>query len=400
MRPKRGPRIVTDDLVIRSYEFGEVKGSITLASSTPLDVVGSSIVKRFHHDDSSYFRTELKNGVYVVSEKVHLVNPPTTVNTFIEWKNAMLSQHPDYVFNALNSVEMIPPLLLSAIIVPNVIYSHRLDNGRFYYAVPIQYKPIRLSGTSKLMQRAAEILDGYVGLQSVSMIGILGTSAEDCGFSPASFKFVDGAVFQWGPPVATQPQPPPAPFTESTSCLLATRILALMSDYPDHSPFIGILKRYQPPNFDYEHDEVDIGSLPVQALQEIEAYFIKKRADLKQSVLQVLGKRKLTALTKKFGDFASINYATFCEIEKLIAAAPPPPPPKLSHEELPAKAREIKANIVEAIEELQNELKRSCGKVVRTDHIVTNDVGACYKAPTEEEIRRQIADSSSSSSSD
>ena len=405
MRAKRGPRIVTDDVVIRSYEFGEVKGSITLASSTPLDVVGSSIVKRFHHENVSYFRTELKDGVYVVSEKVHHPAATAPAGTFIEWKNTMLPQYPNYLFSALNSVEMIPPLLLSSLIVPNVIYSHRLDNGRFYYAFPSQYVPIRLrSGCSKLMQRAAAILDGYVGLQSVSMIGILGTSVEDCGFSPASFKFVDGAVFHWGE--AEVPPPPPLlESAESSSFILAPRIMALLADYPDHSPFVDILKRYQPPNFNFEN-EIDVGSLPMQALQEIEAYFIKKRADLKQSVLTVFGKRKLTALTKKYGDFASINYATFCEIAAIVSAAPPlptprtPSPPKLSHEELAVKAREVKANTAQALEELQDELKRSCGKVVRKDHIVSPsaDVGACYRAPTEEEIRKQIAESSSSSS--
>ncbi len=413
---KRGPEILAEDLVIRTYEYGEVKGSITLAESTPLDIVGSSIVKRFQQDPM-YFRTELKDGVYIVSEKMQMVAaaaPPLTGSTFADWKNAMQHQYPGHLFSPLNWVEMIPPLILTPIIVPNVVYSHRLDLGRFYYAVPRHY--VRVKPNATMLERATSILEGLDVIESVSMVGILGTSPEDCGFSPASFVFKSRVVAQPPPPSFTES----AEFTESSPAFdemmqLSLRIMTIVNDDPNHGPIIEIVQRHQP-TFSVD-DELEIpGTFSKELLLEIEAYFIKKRNTLKESIIAKYGKRKFTALVKKFKivDFATITYATYCQLETEVATLRPLATPAAaaaapivavlpkSHEELKALATKTKENTVGALGDLKDELTRMCGKVVQKDHIVlpSQDFGACYRAPTEESIRKEMELSSDSSDSD
>ncbi len=398
---KRGPNVVAEDLVVRSYAYGEVKGSITLAPSTPLDIVGNSIIKRFCQNPL-YFRTELKDGVYIVSEKEVPTPAVPAAVTFSEWKYIMQPQYPTYLFSALNSVETIPPIALSPIIVPNIIYSHRFDNGRYYYALPQQYRPIRPG--IKFMERATEILDGYNGIASVSMV--IGISEEECGYSPASFVFKEGAVLAMGAAggVGSMVFTESSDFTQSFGVVsnpaasppdstLIQKVYNVLNDFDDHSAVLNIIKQYQP-SFDILNDDLNIALLPVEALISIDTHFVKIRNDLKSRIISRCGKRKLNTLMKqlKIVNFETIDCATFQKLEAVVAATAPkkkkavaPPPVRhQSHEELKKVADQTVVNTNEALWTLQDELKRMAGRVVERDHIVnvaSEDYGACYRAP-------------------
>jgi hypothetical protein len=384
---KRGPKVLSEDLVVRSYEFGEVKGSITLAPSTPLNTVCKSILKRFHQDHV-FFQTELKNGVYVVSEK--MINSGSGPQNYSQWKAIMQQEHPDHFFSPLNTVPSIPPAMLDPIIVTNVIYSHLLE-GRYYYALPRSFVTVRNYSTV-FIQRAIDILDGFNGLESVSSVGILGNGI-DCGFSPASFTFREGVTFHWNAPAASV-----APIVKSeqstehadSSLIIAARIVPFFDGLKDMLPIVEIIKRNQPTLELTE--ELDAELLTTTTLLQLEAYFQKQREDLKQLILKQQGKRKLNALLKQH-NFATMDNATLYKIEASVVRIAPSPP---THTELKALAQVVKKNTADALVSLKDELRRLSGAVISKDHHVTpiDDEGACYRMPTIESIELS-SDSSS-----
>lgn len=363
-------------IVRRPYVFGEVKGSVLVTLETTLDDVCAEVIVKKFKQDAAQFRAVYNGNTYSFVRVLDI--PPTPSVTFSLWKEDTMRLFPTYQYSPHSTIQMIPPCILNPIMVPGVIYSPVI-NDKLYYAIPQGWKKCASGagdGKEQFFQSASELLDGFDGIESVSLIGLYTNGNDKYGFIPAAFNMQTGAKCNISNfPKRKVPTP--------------VQICQIMESVTDDTSIREIIKKRHPQLAD--KDEISVEQLS----PDTHVFAEKKEFEMQFAQLP---KKRQSVLIRKFGKLDKLSKSAFAELKGIVGREII----ATSHEKLKELAEQTKANTKEAVVDLMDELKRMSGKVLIKDHAVAEgmvDYAAPYRKPTKEELLKEMKKSGELSSS-